>query len=525
MQHDISYNILDESALEQLIERIPKRYDLAEKPACEVTRIFLDSFDWRLYSGGVRLWVEQKHGATALWQTGVPNTASSVRVDKSKPVPVTADDLPSGALRDKISQLLEMRVLLPQIEVKSSVRTFAVLDDEKKTVLRLSLEESQSRTPGEGRYVACGSRLRLQPIRGYPEPLANINKIIRKQSDLSPVTDGLFEQAITAVGGELCPYSSKISFTFEPTMPSVVAVRDIHLHLLNIIELNVPGVKKNLDSEFLHDLRVAVRRMRSALTQVKGVFSKADVDRFKARLAWVGQVTGPTRDMDVFLLEFEQYRACLPERFRSDLDPLYDFLVSHQQIEHGVMVKKINSPHFRTLVKELRLFLENATEQSGALEAGTPIAELANKRIYKMYHRVMKRGQAIVDDSPAEHLHDLRKECKKLRYLMEFFRSIYPQKKIGRLINSLKRLLDNLGNFQDLEVQADKLRDYARQMVEEGETPHDTLLAMGMLVDGLLTKQQQTRSEFAERFAKFAKSDNQKVFRSLFEPNNKKGKG
>lgn len=374
MQHDISYNILDESALEQLIERIPKRYDLAEKPACEVTRIFLDSFDWRLYSGGVRLWVEQKHGATALWQTGVPNTASSVRVDKSKPVPVTADDLPSRALRDKISQLLEMRVLLPQIEVKSSVRTFAVLDDEKKTVLRLSLEESQSRTPGEGRYVACCSCLRLQPIRGYPEPLANINKIIRKQSDLSPVTDGLFEQAITAVGGELCPYSSKISFTFEPTMPSVVAVRDIHLHLLNIIELNVPGVKKNLDSEFLHDLRVAVRRMRSALTQVKGVFSKADVDRFKARLAWVGQVTGPTRDMDVFLLEFEQYRACLPERFRSDLDPLYDFLVSHQQIEHGVMVKKINSPHFRTLVKELRLFLENATEKSGALEAGTPIA-------------------------------------------------------------------------------------------------------------------------------------------------------
>ncbi len=83
--------------------------------------------------------------------------------------------------------------------------------------------------------------------------------------------------------------------------------------------------------------------------------------------------------------------------------------------------KKINSPHFRTLVKELRLFLENATEQSGALEAGTPIAELANKRIYKMYHRVMKRGQAIVDDSPAEHLHDLRKECKNYAILWSSF--------------------------------------------------------------------------------------------------------
>lgn len=525
MQYDISYNISEAAVLDKLLERIQQKYDLAEKPASEVSRIFLDSFDCRLQSGGIRVWLEQKDGVTALWQTGIPHAASSVRVQLCKPIPITADDLPTGPLRDKISQLLQMRVLLQQIEVKSSVRTLAVLDDEKKTVLRIYLEEGFSRIPGEGRYVACGSSLRLQPIRGYPDPLTKIKKIISKGSGLAPVTDGLYKQAINAVGGNLCPYSSKISFTFEPTMPSVLAVRDIHLHLLNIIELNVPGVKHDLDSEFLHDLRVAVRRMRSALTQIKGVFSEADVDRFKQRLAWVGQVTGPTRDMDVFLLEFEQYRECLPERFRGDLDPLYDFLESHQQIEHGVMVKKINSPHFRTLLKELRLFLENATEKNGALEAGTPIARLASKRIYKMYRRVMQNGQAIVDDSPAEHLHDLRKECKKLRYLMEFFRSIYPEKKIGRLIKSLKQLLDNLGNFQDLEVQADKLRDYARQMVEEGEAPHDTLLAMGMLVDGLLTKQQQARNEFAERFAKFSELDNQKHFQSLFKPNKKKGKG
>lgn len=142
-----------------------------------------------------------------------------------------------------------------------------------------------------------------------------------------------------------------------------------------------------------------------------------------------------------------------------------------------------------------------------------------------MYLRVLRDGKAIVDDSPAEQLHELRKECKKLRYLMEFFRSIYPEKKIARLIKALKQLLDNLGSFQDLEVQADTIRDYARQMVEEGNPHHDTLLAMGMLVDGMLNRQQQAREAFADRFASFSTPENQRVFQTLFAPEIKKGQG
>jgi CHAD domain-containing protein len=418
-----------------------------------------------------------------------------------------------------------MRALMPQVEVKSNVNCMHLLDDEKKTVLRIYIEQSECRDPNEGDYIACGGLLRLQPVRGYPEPLTKVKKLISKKSDLTVADEGLFEQALNAIGKEPCGYSSKLSFQFDSTMPAVLAAKQIHLHLLNIVEANIPGVKQDLDSEFLHDLRVAVRRIRSALTQIKGVFSTEDLNKFKSRLAWVGQVTGPTRDMDVFLLEFEQYRDCLPERFRNDLDPLHDFLENHQEMEHRVMVRKINSPYFRTLVKELRSFLEDTTEHNGAPEAAIPISDLADKRIYKMYCRVIKDGKNVNDDSPAEHLHDLRKECKKLRYLMEFFRSIYPDKKIAQLIKSLKQLLDNLGNFQDLEVQADKLRDYARQMVEESETPHDTLLAMGMLVDALLTKQQQARVEFADRFASFSKQENQKIFKELFAPKKNKGKG
>ncbi len=524
MRLEIGYYISDGSVLDDVICRIREKYGLEETPVYKVNRIFLDSFDWRLYSGGVHLWIERKSGATWLCQKGIANTSPARMIVHTDTAPTTTDDLPHGPVRKKISRLLEMRVLLPQVEIKSIVRCFSVLDDVKKTVLRFYIEENASRAPDSGEFKNCGSRLILQPVKGYSDQQNGVVKILGN-AGMARVKQGLFEEALSVIGKEPCSYSSKISFKFTPDMRSDMAAREIHLHLLDIVEANLPGVKANLDSEFLHDMRVAVRRMRSALSQIKGVFSLADINRFKSRLAWVGQATGPTRDMDVYLLGFNQYRACLPERFRDDLDPLHDFLESHREKEHGDMVKKLSSPHFRRLIKELRTFLETTEVQNDAPEAATPLSDLANKRIFKMYRRVMRDGQAIDDDSPAEHLHELRKECKKLRYLMEFFRSLYPKKKIEKLIKSLKQLLENLGDYQDLEVQAYTLRDYARQMAEEGDAPHNTLLAMGMLVDGLFNRQQQTRIEFADRFASFSRPANAKIFRELFAATTEKGKG
>jgi CHAD domain-containing protein len=108
---------------------------------------------------------------------------------------------------------------------------------------------------------------------------------------------------------------------------------------------------------------------------------------------------------------------------------------------------------------------------------------------------------------------------------MEFFQCLYPKKQIRPLVKELKRLLDNLGEFQDREVQAEKLREFGRQMKEEGEVPSDTLLAMGMLVDGLLRSQQLARTRFADRFSEFAIKGNRNLFKELFAPGGNGGGG
>jgi CHAD domain-containing protein len=148
--------------------------------------------------------------------------------------------------------------------------------------------------------------------------------------------------------------------------------------------------------------------------------------------------------------------------------------------------------------------------------AGRPVLEVASKRIWRIYRRAIREGDAISTESPADDLHELRKTCKKLRYLMEFFQSMYPASEIRSLIKALKTLQDNLGNFQDFEVQVSTLKSFSHQMVAEGTVPPDTLLAMGMLIDGLERRQHLAREEFSGRYAGFSRQHNQNRFRKLF---------
>jgi CHAD domain-containing protein len=220
--------------------------------------------------------------------------------------------------------------------------------------------------------------------------------------------------------------------------------------------------------------------------------------------------------MDVYLLGFDQYKHILPPEYRAYLEPLRAFLQEHQRSEQQAMVRKIDSPNFRAFCKEWREFLQTPVLRVPlAHNAIRPVQEIASSRIDKIFRRVLKEGLGITADSPAEDLHELRKSCKKLRYLMEFFQSLYPKKKMSPLIKALKRLLDNLGDFQDMEVQANKIKEFAHQMVEERSVPADTLLAMGILVDDLLRRQRQARDSFADCFADFATKENRKVLYRL----------
>jgi CHAD domain-containing protein len=128
---------------------------------------------------------------------------------------------------------------------------------------------------------------------------------------------------------------------------------------------------------------------------------------------------------------------------------------------------------------------------------------------------MVKTGGAIGDGSPAEALHELRKKGKELRYLLEFFASLYPGEVVKPMVATLKGLQDVLGRFQDREVQADRLRALGDEIAAlEGGAA--ALMAMGLLVQRLGDEQARARAEFAESFARFAAKEQRTVVANTF---------
>lgn len=501
--------------MEQLKTRLGVVYAFREEPLSHFRRVFLETFDWRLYQAGSFLAFTRNGTRGELsWR----NCESSV-ISHCLPtgeIPVFLQDLPEGGFRDELEPVLEMRALLPLVRINSKLHTLRLLDDQEKTIAYLELESGCAVSPDGMRNGDLVGRLSLVPVRGYDadyDRVSNTLKPVLRKARIS-----LYQNALQAIGRIPGDYSSKLNFTLDGQTRCDRATKDILLALLKTLEANIDGAQRNLDSEFLHDLRVATRRTRSALGQIKAVFRPDVVERFKEEFAWLGQVTGQTRDMDVYILALNGYKQQLPPMLREALEPLRGGLTRHHAEEQEILSRHFNSVRFRALLKDWRAFVEMPLPQEAvAANALRPVKEVADERIWKMYRRVLKEGRAIDKTSPAQDLHELRKSCKKLRYLLEFFQSLYTPGRVRALIKTLKLLLDNLGNFQDLEVQAHSLRDLAREVAKEQELDTDTLLAMGALIGNLTRQQQQARDQFAEIFASFDTLKHRKQFKSLVQ--------
>jgi CHAD domain-containing protein len=509
----ISYLLPDDLDLGGLKHQLAESNSLREEAPTVAGQTFYDSFDWRVWQAGGELVQERDDLIRLCWIDR--KSGEYQECELSETAPGFTEDLPPGSLRERLAPVLQMRVLLPQVTIAQQQRTLRVLDNEEKTVVRVVLQENRYAAV----YGKCSGeldgRVLLKPLKGYDKHFEALRAQLEKLK-LIPAEQTLYEDALAGIGRKPGDYSSKLNYMLAPDARADATAKKIMLSLLDTLEANVKGAKANLDSEFLHDLRVATRRTRSAMSQIKSVFEPQELAPFKEGFGWIGKVTGPMRDMDVYLLQFPEYKASLPPVVQEDLDPFHDFLLKHQQEAQQTLIKKLNSPHFRKLMKSWRAWLNlSVPKKPKAPNALRPIAELSDQRIRKLYAKVMKEGGAIKPDSPPERLHDLRKDCKKLRYMMEFFQSLYPKPEIRRLVKEMKTLLDNLGEFQDLQVQAESLEDLGQQMMKEG-APASALMAMGILVGKLLERQVKAREEFADLFTAFSSEVNQKAFKQLF---------
>ncbi len=315
--------------------------------------------------------------------------------------------------------------------------------------------------------------------------------------------------------------SAKIDVPLAPEQRADAAVAMVLRALLEVILGNREGAFAGEDDEYLHRLRISVRRSRTVQRQLAGVFPALELAGFRSEFRWLQRATGEARDLDVYLSDFESMRALVPEPIRADLAPLRQVLGHWRLAAHGEMARTLRSRRAEELLTDWDRLLESLVqyELEDRPDATEPIGRLAGRRIRAAYKRVVRMGRRIDDGTPAEDYHELRKKGKELRYLLELFGvKLFPDEVVAPLIKSLKGLQDVLGRHQDREVQITLLRSLADEVATLSGGP-SALMAMGVLVDRLQADEVAARAQFAESFAALAAEEQHRLVKATFRPN------
>jgi len=482
-------------------------------PAAGVTTSVLDSADGRLHRAGLRLELRESSGRE-LVLTEQGSTPAHLPVPAAPRFP---DELPRGPFRDRLATLLEVRALLPRLVLTSRATHAARRNSDGKTVAVVRVDEDVvARSPERGDVVALLPwSATLLPVAGHPSPGARVAALLDDlglERGQDPLTAATAATGIDPRGLEASPL-----VPLDPQHAAVDGFVTVLAHLAGTAAAHWQGTIDDVDSEFLHDLRVAVRRSRSVLAQARGVVPDDVRDRFREELRWLGEITGPARDLDVFLLEWGDYVAPLAPSAQVALQPVRAHLQRQQSNAHEVLSATLAAERARGVLDGWRGWLASSPTGDGAPAARDPLGTVVARRIRRAQRTLIERGRSIDAATPAEELHELRKDGKKLRYLIECFGGLLGTRERKAFVQRLKVLQDNLGEHQDAEVHVARLHQLPHEMSVAG-APADTIVAIGQLAERLDQRRAGARAEFGERFAEYDTKPTRQALDELLAP-------
>uniref|UniRef100_UPI004055F53C CHAD domain-containing protein n=1 Tax=Candidatus Electronema sp. TaxID=2698783 RepID=UPI004055F53C len=431
--------------------------------------VFFDSFDWRLWQHGLICCIED--GLLHLTDfSGRPAVAALPCHDAP---PRFWRDLPESEFRQKLADMLQHRALLPQAELSGTVTVLHLLAKKEKNAAVVLLADA-------------GPKCCFAELRGGSRKLRRmLEKFGATQHEAARQR---LEAALAAAGRTPADYSASFSIELEPDMDSRTAAKRICRRLLATLRQNEQGVAEDIDIEFLHDFRVTARRVRSVFALLGDALEPETRSRFSAAFKELGQMSGVVRDLDVQLLAAAESRARLPEMLHDGLDSLFAELTAKRAVaQQEELAVWLAAPQQQEMLQAWEEYLG----QEDAEGSGRCIGAAAGKIIRRQFARLLEAGRAIDSQSSDQDLHRMRIHSKKLRYALEFFRSLYAEKDVERLITPLKHLQDMLGLNNDLAVQEETLTRHLAALETEGAKTEKMAAAIG----GLLTSFRRSREE------------------------------
>jgi inorganic triphosphatase YgiF len=370
------------------------------------------------------------------------------RVECESPIDADEPDLallPDPALRAELVRALEGKRLEPIFETAVRRTTRRLRDGGHEAVLDLDQGEIVC---GERRAPIC--ELELEVEKGDPAWLYDLALELAGTIDLRIEPRDKAERG-WALYTEESPRPRKaerVELARDATLGRALAA--VVGGCLQQILANEAAVLEGRDPEGIHQMRVGVRRLRSALGLVRSCGSPEEVEPLLEGLRWLGGVLGAARDLDVLLAGLLE-----PLAARDASDPALQRLCEAAREARAETQERVRealgSPRFGGLGLELGRWLarEGQREEGEAgAELRRPAREWAATLLERRHRKARRLGRDLEEASSRER-HRLRIQLKKLRYAAEFFRSLYGGQRAERYIAHLADLQDVLGELND----------------------------------------------------------------------------
>ncbi len=437
---------------------VPVLGDPARRPVDQVTTYFdTDKGELRKAGYSLRLRTKGRTCHQTVKQRGADSGGFSSRAEWE--TKVECPQLDFEALKaTPVGKLLTKRDMKKRLSPVSEtqVRRTTWLISLGTSEIELILDEG--RVVSDGREAAI-SEIELELKRGARADLFALAQTLGEGLTLRMGVMSKSERGFRLLEDRRARAHKAEKVRLEPEMKIGEAFAVIVQSCLRHFRLNEPLVATDMNAAALHQTRVAMRRLRSALTLFRPVLADADFARLRSELRWFTGQLGDARNLDVIL-------ATRPEQGGAPDPALRRQLRGQRKLAYRGVQRALAERRLPSLILDLVAWSEVGDWHRGEA-AQQPVEPFAQARLDRAWKRVRKQGKGLASLS-AEDRHRLRIEMKKLRYAAEFFASLSPRNRRRHqklFIGHLRDLQELLGELNDIETR----RQLAPQLFEAGD--------------------------------------------------------